>query len=285
MRALNRAIDRFSASHPRFGIPNLMIFIVIGNVIVYLFALMDRTGLLQSYLAFSADKVIHHFQLWRIITFVFVPNMGSGGILGLAISLYFYYFVGTTLERQWGQAKFTIYYLSGILLTVIYGFVLYFITGKSLSLTAGYINLSMFFAFATMFPDMRVLLFFFIPIKMKWLALVDAAFFLLEIIITSFPANLLPLVALLNYFIFCGGYLLEYIRPERYGATKSAINFKKAAKKAKRDIDSKPYRHKCAVCGKTDTDYPDLEFRYCSRCAGYHCFCIDHINNHVHFTE
>ena len=52
-----------------------------------------------------------------------------------------------------------------------------------------------------------------------------------------------------------------------------------------REQNSKPYHHKCAVCGRTDADHPELEFRYCSRCAGYHCFCQDHINNHIHFTE
>jgi hypothetical protein len=78
--------------------------------------------------------------------------------------------------------------------------------------------------------------------------------------------------------------LLSYLRPLKVRTSPQTINFKKAAKKARRDLAGMPYRHKCAVCGRTDIEYPDLEFRYCSRCNGYHCFCIDHINNHIHFS-
>ena len=140
----------------------------------------------------------------------------------------------------------------------------------------------MFFSFAAMFPDMQVLLFFLIPIKMKWLALVDAAFFILSVLTTRFPVNLLPIVAVLNFFVFCGGELLHAI-PRRPAA--STVNFRRASAKIRREQRDRLYTHKCAVCGRTDTDYPALEFRYCSRCAGYHCFCQDHINNHIHFTE
>ena len=143
----------------------------------------------------------------------------------------------------------------------------------------------MFFSFATLYPDMQVLLFFFIPVKMKWLAIVDAAFFVLEVISLRFPLNLLPVVAVLNYLIFCGGWLFDYFRPARAKQRKNTVNFKNEARRINREQKNRPYTRKCSVCGRTDTDYPDLEFRYCSKCAGYHCFCMDHINNHVHFTE
>ena len=285
LKALNRAIDRFCYKHPRFGIPNLMLFIVIGNVIVYLFSLMDTTGLFENYLTFSAARVFLHGEVWRIFTFILVPN--APNILSLALFLYFSYFIGRTLEQQWGPGKFTIYYFSGIVLTLLYGILVWLITGISYGLTATYVNLSMFFAFATLYPDLRVLLFFFIPIKIKWLALVDAGYFLASMLINwkLFPINLLPLVALLNYAVFCGGYLLDYLCPAARRVSPRTVQFKNAARKAKTEADKKPYRYKCAVCGRTDTDHPELEFRYCSRCAGYHCFCQDHINNHIHFTE
>ena len=94
---------------------------------------------------------------------------------------------------------------------------------------------------------------------------------------------LLPVVALLNFIIICGDEALSYLRPIKARASPQTINFKKAARKVKREQSNAPYRHKCAVCGKTDVDYPDMEFRYCSRCDGYHCYCKDHINNHIHF--
>jgi hypothetical protein len=129
---------------------------------------------------------------------------------------------------------------------------------------------------------MQVLLFFIIPVKMKYLALVDAAFFLLSVITTRFPENLLPVVAVLNFLIFCGSDLMQLL-PRKQG--KGTINFKRESARIRREQAGKPYTHKCAVCGRTDVDHPELEFRYCSRCAGYHCFCGDHINNHIHFTE
>ena len=284
MKTINRAIDRFCYRHPNFGIPNLMLYIIIGNVIVFLFSMMDTTGLFLQYLLFSPDKILSG-QVWRLITFVFIPP--SRNLLYLALFLYFYYFIGSTLERQWGAGRFTMYYFSGILLTVIYGFVVGLLTNSlsMISLSADYINLSLFFAYATLFPDNRVLLFFIIPIKIKWLALLNAAFFILQIIITPFPLSLLPIMAVLNYLVYCGDTLLSYVGVYKNRFSPRRINFKMAVKNSKAGSSGKAYTRKCAVCGKTDTDYPNLEFRFCSRCEGYHCFCIDHINSHVHFKE
>ena len=285
MRGFMKRVDLFCYKHPRFGINNLMLYIVFGTLAVWLLGAMDRTNLLESYLAFDAAAVLHG-QVWRIVTFVLIPE--SGGIW-LLLFLYFYYFIGSTLEREWGSGRFTIYYLMGMLLTVVYGFVTYFVTGRSYLMTANYINLSMFFAFATLFPDNRVLLFYFIPIKIKWLAIVDALYFVYAIFeglgrgqgMMSF----LPLAAILNYFLFCGDTLFRSVAPRSREQRQSTINFKRAARKINYEQKTRGYTRKCAVCGRTDTDYPDLEFRYCSRCKGVHCFCQDHINNHVHFTE
>ena len=113
MRKLNDAIDRFCALHPRFGIPNLMRYIVFINAAVYILSMFDGSGLLLTFLAMDARSVLHG-QIWRLLTFVLIPD--SDGFW-LVISLFFYYWLGQTLENQWGTAKFTIYYLSGALLS------------------------------------------------------------------------------------------------------------------------------------------------------------------------
>ena len=293
MKALNRAIDRFCQKHRNFGIPRLMLIIVLISAVVFV---IGGGGLLR-FLSFNPALILRG-EVWRLITWIFIPinaGAGLGGIFFTAIALYFYYFIGSTLEREWGTAKFTLYYIFGVLLNIIYGFVIWFtsdaftslVLGNMIWLTPSFLNLSMFFAFAAMFPDFVVRLFLLIPIKVKWLALVNGAVFLYSIVTgilngTLFTA-LLPIVALLNFFIFCGDDLLSYLRPLKIRTSPQMVNFKKAAKQAKRDLADKPYRHKCAVCGKTDVEYPDLEFRYCSRCNGYHCFCVDHINSHIHF--
>ncbi len=281
MKKFMRAVDRFCYKHPNFGINNLMLYIVIGNVIIWLFSMMDTTGTLISYLSFSPYHILKG-QVWRLLTFALIPN--DTGFLAL-IMFYFYYFIGNTIEQNWGSGKFTIYFVTGILLTVIYGFVLYFAAGINYSINAQFIYLSMFFTFATLYPDMQVLLFFVIPIKMKWLGIVDAAFFLMEVALTPFPLNLLPVMAVLNYLLFCGSWLFDTLRPARRQQRKNTINFKNEVRRIQYEQKNKPYTRKCSVCGRTDTDHPELEFRYCSRCEGYHCFCIDHINDHRHFTE
>jgi len=283
MKSIMRRVDRFCITHPRFGIRNLMLYIVIGNAVVWLFGVVDTSGLMQQMLTFSAEAIFTQGQVWRLFTFVLVP--GQSG-LWLLVALYFYYFIGKTLERQWGAGKFTIYYLSGMLFNILYGTLMWLITGNDISVIATYINLSMFFAFATLFPDMIVLLFFIIPIKIKWLAYFNAAIFALGVITaTPFAAKFLPIVAILNYLVFCGGWLFDLLRPSRISQKQTTINFKKAAKKYAKEQASKPYTRKCEVCGRTDAEFPNLEFRFCSKCGGYHCFCEDHINSHIHFKE
>ena len=284
-----------------------MRYIVFISAAIYVIRLMDSTGTLLILLGFHPGLIMRG-QIWRLVTWIFLPL--NDNLIFTILMLYFYYFIGSTLEREWGTPKFTVFYILGVLLNIIYGFIMWFVLRGSISainpndyitllgflndywfnffwLSPNYLNMSMFFAFAALFPDHKVLLFFIIPIKMKWLALIDGFYFVYsiisEIVNGHYALAFLPLVAILNFIIICGGYVLEYIRPYKVRNSPQAISFRKAAEKARREYDNKNYRHKCAVCGKTDTEYPDLEFRYCSRCSDYHCFCIDHINNHIHF--
>ena len=280
MKKLMDRIDRFCILHPRFGIRRLMLYVVIGNILVYLLSMMDTTGLVYQKLCFSGQAILHG-EVWRIVTYLFVP-MEGGSLLLFLISMYFYYWIGSSLENEWGTGKFTIYYLIGALLQAVFGVVLTLILKQDIIISATYLNLSMFFAFATLFPDVMVLLFFIIPIKIKWLAWVDAALFVFGIVTTQFPLNLLPIVAVLNYLLFCGGWLFDFIRPSRVRAERKTVQFQAEARRIRKEQTQRGYRHKCEVCGRTDADYPDLQFRYCSRCAGYHCYCEDHIGNHTH---
>ena len=284
MKALNKAIEKFCYKHSRFGIPRLMLYTVIISAAVFVIYMMDTTSTLLTLLAFLPARIMRG-EVWRLLTWVFLPL--NDNLIFTALMLYFYYFIGSTLEREWGTPKFTIYYLSGVILNIIYGFAAYYIQGGFLYLAPNFINLSMFLAFAALFPDQRIMLFFFIPIKIKWLALVDALFFAYsigaELVLGHIVNALLPLVAILNFLVICGYDVLRRLRPIKARSSPQAIRFKKASKQARREQEHKPYRHKCDVCGKTDAEYPGLEFRYCSKCEGYHCFCIEHINNHIHF--
>ena len=289
MKKIYDGVQRFCAAHPRFGISNLMRVIVAGNVAVYVLMLLTQSNDVNAlnFLTFNLHALLRG-EIWRLVTFVFVPAYSSP--FSLLISLYFYYWIGSTLERQWGTPKFNLYYFSGMLLTVLGTVLASLITGNYYLTVAGtnYVNLSMFFAFAVLFPNAQVLLFFIIPVKMKWLAYIDGAVFVLGIIQSlvrgSVVGVVLPIVAMLNFIVFIWPEIQRLNSNRRYRNSRQATQFRQAVHQQQRQ-ENVGYHHKCAVCGKTDTDYPDMQFRYCSKCAGYHCFCQDHIFNHVHFTE
>nr|WP_297234417.1 rhomboid family intramembrane serine protease [uncultured Flavonifractor sp.] len=291
MSVIQRWLDRFCYKHSRFGIPNLMLVVVIGNALVWLLDQFSPGFSLSSALSFVPYYILRG-EVWRLVTFVFVPTTNK--VLLLAISLYFYYWIGSVLERQWGTTKFTVFYLLGLVLNIIAGFILYLVLPYPVAtVSMHYVNLSLFFAFATLYGDMQVLLFFVIPIKVKWLAWVDAALFAFDIILAlakipslgllALVGVVAPIVAILNYLIFFWDDLMATMgrvkRQTAHRTSRQTVNFKQATKHAQQ---TKGYIHKCAVCGKTDTDYPDEEFRYCSKCNGYYCYCSEHIHNHVH---
>ena len=288
VKKINQAIARFCYSHPRFGIPNLILWVVIGNGAVYIMDLLSQ-GTFSGILSF-VPAYIFQGQIWRVVTFIFVPE-ASGNIFFFAISTYFYYFIGSRMEEQWGTPRFNIFYLSGILLAIVVGF-LATLNGLSMAVTTSmyYTNLSLFLAFASLFPDMQVLMCYVIPVRVKWLAYLDGIFLLYQVLRMvgkhQYMMALLPILAILNYLIFFGDSLLGALRWKKqqfqHKNSRQTIHFKQAAKQAQQRTG---YLHKCCVCGRTDTDYPNLEFRYCSKCAGYRCYCMDHINNHVHVTE
>lgn len=285
MKKLQRSITRFFYNNRNRGIPNLMLFIALGNLLVYIFSMADPSGALRYALLFSRDKIFDG-QLWRLISYIFIPDVGSSvftGPLFLAIMFFFYFQIGRILEARWGVMKFNCYYFCGIIIMDIAGLIL------NAPASAYYLNLSLILAFATMCPEDRVLIFYVIPFKMKWLAWFYLGSLVLTFFTVSFPLNLFPVAALLNYFLFfgkevrnvlpgLGTYRPSYTPPRRQNP---APNPQWADRYRSKD-GQKPYRHKCTVCGRTDADYPDLEFRYCSRCKGYYCYCSDHINNHVH---
>ena len=239
MKKINASIDRFCYSHPNFGIPNLMLWVVAANVVVFVLDLFSN-GTFSAILSFI-PALIFRGQVWRLITFVFVPSFGSN-IIFFAISAYFYYFIGSKLEQQWGTARFNFFYLSGVVLAIIVGLIAGLVTGGGMeTATMEYNNLSLFFAFASLFPNMTVLLMFIIPVKIKWLAYLNAALLAYSVIrllaAGQFVLALLPVLAVLNYLVFFGDSLLDALRGSaqraRYQRSRQTIHFQRAAKQAR----------------------------------------------------
>ena len=283
MKDLRRRFERFCLKNRGKGIPNLMLVIAIGNLAVYALSYIDPSNIVYSYLCFSRSAILRG-QVWRLFSYIFtyLNDVRGAGLLLAAVSLFCYYQFGKILESYWGTFRFNLYYLTGLVLTDLAAMLL----GAGADATA--LNLSLFLAVATIAPEAKVLLFFFIPVKIKWMAILDACYFAYIIFFCAasryWIGVVLPLVALLNFFVFFAPELGRFAKREQT-RTKQAAHFHNAVRQTQREQQSQGYRHKCAVCGRTDVTNPELQFRYCSKCAGYHCFCSDHIFNHVHFTD
>ncbi len=270
-------IDKFCSKHPRFGIPNLAMYVAIAQAAVGILDLLMKGRLIAMMIFFRPFIFAPLFQVWRLITFILVPQ--STNPFYMLLGCYVVFWTGQMLEREWGTAKFSLFYLCGVLLSILGGLLLG-------STDIYYIHLSFFLVIATMYSEMQVLFMFVLPIKMKWLALLDVALILLEAVEHGPSVILLALPSFVNYFIFTWPFWSMKLGFARRRADPQVINFKKAQKQAqKKAQETGGCLHKCAVCGLTDQDDPSMEFRYCSKCDGYYCYCANHINNHIHIHE
>ncbi len=283
-------IDKLERKYGRFGIPNLTMYIIISYVLGY--ALMMINPAVLSMLSLNVTKILHG-QIWRLVTWVIYPPSTEGPIWFFIAILLFYYPISSHLERAWGSFRFTLYIFSGMLFTVISAFLLYFITGGATDMLFGgslfstyYISLSIFLAYALSYPDMQVLLMFVIPVKMKWMAVVYAVlvgFDIIGYISRGVWFMALPIVAsLLNFVLFfLGTRDMSRYNPKEIHRRQE---FKRAVAASNVvDMNGKPIaKHKCAICGRTELDNPNLEFRFCSKCNGNYEYCQDHLYTHTH---
>ncbi len=292
MKNLRKQFDRFCFTHRNKGIPNLMLYVSLGAALVYFMSMFAKNFTLYYWLCFDRELILQG-QIWRLITYPLVYGVGSYNVVMILLSLLCYYSLGRAIESTWGTLRFNLFYFTGILLMDIYCLIF------QGSADAYYLNLSLFLAYATMYPDTHFLLFFIIPVKAWIFAVIDLVLTVYEVIVLSipvfyFPHNLFPLVAIANYLLFFGKDVANVFPITWRINFKRVINRKPNDPKPKTIIfpgstssptASQPkeaYTHRCTVCGRTDVSHPDLEFRYCSRCQGYHCYCIDHISDHEH---
>ena len=197
-------LDKLDRKMGKWGLKNLMTVIVAGTALVWIvnYIVYLNTGVwIDRYINFNKAAILRG-QVWRLVTFLFVSTQFNPILL--FISLYFYWLIGNALERTWGAFKFNVFYFCGVLCSIASGF----ITGYA---TVYYLNLSLFLAFAILYPNHQVLLFFFIPIKMKWLAIVDIVCIVLMMIFYSWIERIAIFVALGNIALFFTGTLIRSI--------------------------------------------------------------------------
>lgn len=273
----------------KYAIPNLIIYLIAAYCIGFVIYTVNPNFMLM--LTLSPYHILHG-QVWRLITWILMPT--DTRVFSLLIMALLYYQLGSALERSWGTFRFNVYIFGGMLFTVIGAFILYGIyaaagTGSletislisSLTFTTNYINLTIFLAFAVMYPEMQILLFFIIPVKMKWMAVVYAVLIAINLILTSWGGRIAIIMSILNFLIF-------FLSTRNYRrVSPKEIHRKQVFKAQMREPrrGSMVTKHKCAVCGRTELDDPNLEFRFCSKCDGNYEYCQDHLFTHQHIKH
>lgn len=297
-------MSNFEKKFGKYAIKNLSLILIMCYACGYLMKWINPGFF--TYLYLNPYEIIHHFQIWRLLTWLIVPPDSFD--FWTLLMLYFYYSIGTSLERTWGTYRYNVYIFSGILFTAVGAFILYGVSSllgaQSLGLwtmvngyityptmfSTYYVNMSIFLAYAATFPDYEVLLFFILPIKVKFLGIIYGAMLVYQFIVgygTSsalFYYNLgirfVITASLLNFVVFFFTSRRKVrrgpIRITRQQAAKQQ-SFRHEAKKS-----GSITRHKCAVCGRTDETNPELEFRFCSKCNGNYEYCQDHLFTHTH---
>ena len=288
-------IDKLEKKFGRYAIHNLMYYVIILYALGYVINVV-APDFYTGYLSLDPTAILHG-QIWRIVTFIIYPP--STGLFFFLISMYLYYSIGRVLEMQWGAFRFNLYLLTGMLLHVVAAFLSCYVFGTNIGPMFGtyYLNYSLFFAFAATYPNMQFLLFFIIPIKAKWLGIINAIYFGVTIvagfaapylsyntILTLIQAGIVPhpayavmaLVSLGHFLIFFFGMR----NAKRYSPKE--IHRRKVYSRSVQQGEKRASIHKCAVCGRTEKDGDDLVFRYCSKCNGNYEYCQDHLFTHEH---
>lgn len=279
----------------KYAIPNLTLYLIICYGIGYLMQYLVPAG--YQYLMLDPFLVLKG-QVWRLVTWILIPP-DSSNIFFVLITLYLYYSLGGLLERIWGTYKYNVYLFSGLLFTILGAFVLcgysvlmgaqptmytglYLLNNGSAvyfgQFSTYYINMSIFLACAASIPDVQVLLMFLFPIKVKWLGIVYGIILLVNCIQGGIATWIVVIFSLLNFLVF-------FLRSKgkvhlSVGQIRRQQEFHQKMRSAGQTKGIT--RHKCAVCGRTELDGDDLEFRFCSKCNGNYEYCQYHLFTHEH---
>lgn len=282
-------MSSFERKFGKYAIKNISFVLVICYAVGYLIEMLFPNFI--WYLTLNPYAIVHG-QIWRLFSWILIPPSESNTFLTL-LMLYFYCSIGTTLERTWGTYRYNVYLLQGMLFTIAGSFLLmgytylfkgellalygaeYYFTVVSLYFSTYYINMSIFLAFAATFPDVSVLLMFIIPIKVKWLGILYAVMLAFSFLQGDVNVKFAIAASLLNFVVFFfTSRNLMHMNPKQIHRRQE---FKREVKK-----NSKITKHKCAICGRTEEDSPDMQFRFCSKCEGNYEYCEEHLYTHTH---
>jgi hypothetical protein len=277
-------LDRLQRRFGRFAIPNLTLILIAGQAALYVASYLPQ-GVALERVALDPAKVMQG-EIWRLATFLFTPP--STGPIFVIFYFALFHLFGNTLEQQWGTFKYNLFLLIGYLANIVAAFIAAAIEGREFGgaanaavplasqlATNGFLYSSLFLAFARLYPDFTLNLFFILPIRIKWLALLQWLTYGYLFIRGDWMTRMLIAATVLNYLLFFGR---EHWREFKYGYRRRSFQAK--AKQA-----LAPAKHTCVVCGLSSDESPRTLFRYCSKCTGQRCYCPEHIRDHEHVTS
>lgn len=308
-------LNKLERKYGKYAIQNLSVYLIAAYIIGYFIFAVNKEW--YAYLTFDPYEIFHG-QIWRLFTWILTfPNREN--IIYVAIMMFFYYSIGTLLEKTWGTFRYNVYIFSGMIFTVVAGLLLYFVLAfisrepgnhtalNMLGMEIGefghllapetvqqlvgalvgecvstyYIFMSILLACAATYPELEVMLYFFIPVKMKWFGLVYAALCIFDAVMSNWGTRVMIVASLLNFVIF-------FFTTRNYNRMspkeiKRKSTYKKRVREAQRNSTyENGARHKCAICGRTELDDPNLVFRFCSKCKGGKEYCQEHLFTHEH---
>ncbi len=254
-------LDKLERKFGSLAIPNVTLYIVVGQAFFYLAA---YSGKLDVGRMLMIPARVLDGEWWRLISFIVIPP--SASLVFVFFGLYFFYLMGSALENHWGTFRYNLFLLVGWLLTVSVAFIIPYGAATNV-----FIGASVFLAFAHLYPEFTIYLFFILPVRIKWLALLTWIGYGLSLIFGTWETRLVVLASIGNYLLFFGSDILWRVKSGQ----------RKMRQQVKAISGSMDPFHRCTVCGKSDTSHPDMEFRYCPECNGLG-YCMEHIDSHEH---
>lgn len=270
-------LNKMERKYGRYAIRNLSMYIIGAYVIGYALYFM-APGVLYDYLSLEPYYIVRG-QIWRLVTWVLIPPESPD--IFTIIMLMLYYSLGSSLERSWGSFRYNVYIFLGLLSTIVGAFLLFFVMGGNVVFgnalfSTYYINMSIFLAFAASYPNMQLLLYFIIPIRIKWMGILYGVFIAFSFMHAGWVGRVAIIASLFNFIVYFLMTRCSRVSPKEI---RRKQNFKRQVRDG---MDGRITKHQCAVCGRTELDGENLEFRFCSKCKGNYEYCQDHLFTHEH---
>jgi hypothetical protein len=259
-----KILDKLQRQFGHYAVPNLTLVLIACQVLAYGLQFTQPQILRAMELV---PALVLEGEVWRVVSFLFEPPLTNA--VFAFFFWYMFYLMGTALERTWGAFRYNVYLLIGYLATVAVSFLTPLQPTSALFLQG-----SVFLAFAYLYPDFQLMLFFLLPVKVKWLALLTWIGYFYVIATGPWVLCLMALAAICNFLVFFGREIFFRVRAGRRRMVQQTEGIKDRGKAF----------HRCRICGVTDQSHPDMDFRYCSKCAGGCCYCPEHLRNHEHVT-